>query len=58
VGNDFSSAKLDDFLTQPHSLGNRLLLEGHTSINLANKIFGFNGWSSEIKSMNTEMASI
>jgi DNA repair and recombination protein RAD52 len=29
-------------------------VEGHTIINLANKLFGFNGWSSEIKSMTTD----
>jgi recombination DNA repair RAD52 pathway protein len=33
-------------------------VEGHTIINLANKLFGFNGWSSEIKRMETDYVGI
>ncbi|KAG2174889.1 hypothetical protein INT43_005951, partial [Umbelopsis isabellina] len=37
-----------------HGASTMSYLEGHSSINLANKIFGFNGWSSEIKSITTD----
>ncbi|KAG1311464.1 hypothetical protein G6F64_003787 [Rhizopus arrhizus] len=39
-----------EFLTQrPGPTGRLTYIEGKTAINLANEIFGFNGWSSNIK---------
>ncbi|KAH8554820.1 Rad52/22 double-strand break repair protein [Umbelopsis sp. PMI_123] len=42
----------------PAGAGTMVYVEGHTIINLANKLFGFNGWSSEIKSMTTDYIDV
>ncbi|KAG2189186.1 hypothetical protein INT44_004328, partial [Umbelopsis vinacea] len=42
----------------PAGVGKMVYVEGHTIINLANKLFGFNGWSSEIKSMTTDYIDV
>jgi recombination DNA repair RAD52 pathway protein len=38
--------------------GKMVYVEGHTIINLANKLFGFNGWSSEIRKMETDYVGV
>ena len=47
---------------QPHlsnvTVGQLDYLEGHQAIDIANKIFGFNGWSSKIISMKTDYVCI
>ncbi len=38
--------------------GRLTYIEGHTAINLANEIFGFNGWTSEIKETVVDFVSL
>ncbi|KAG0891151.1 hypothetical protein G6F34_011909 [Rhizopus arrhizus] len=47
-----------EFLTQrPGPTGRLTYIEGKTAINLANEIFGFNGWSSNIKDTTIDFVS-
>lgn len=47
-----------EFLTQrPGPAGRLTYIEGKTAINLANEIFGFNGWSSNIKDTTIDFVS-
>ncbi|CAO3695392.1 unnamed protein product [Rhizopus microsporus] len=48
-----------EFLTQrPGPSGQLTYIEGKTAINLANEIFGFNGWTSEIKDTTVDFADV
>ncbi|CEI94678.1 Putative DNA repair and recombination protein RAD52 [Rhizopus microsporus] len=48
-----------EFLTQrPGPSGRLTYIEGKTAINLANEIFGFNGWTSEIKDTTVDFADV
>ena len=47
-----------EFLTQrPGPSGRLTYIEGKTAINLANEIFGFNGWTSEIKDTTVDFVN-
>ncbi|KAG0738786.1 hypothetical protein G6F57_002557 [Rhizopus arrhizus] len=48
-----------EFLTQrPGPTGRLTYIEGKTAINLANEIFGFNGWSSNIKDTTIDFVDV
>lgn len=48
----------DDISYRPSAAGNVAYLEGWRTFNLANQVFGFNGWSSEILSLTQDYLDV
>lgn len=47
-----------EYLSIKPGAGSHRYLEGHRVINLANEIFGFDGWSCEVKSTTTDFETV
>lgn len=58
ISNQLQKSLGPEWLTQrPGPSGRLTYIEGKTAINLANEIFGFNGWSSDIKDTTVDFVS-